>query len=290
MDIISALLLVTSAILASFRNVLMKSFSPFSFKNREFYGIQALIFAVGSVILFGVNAFSFDGISWFTVYMALIYGVMLLCAQWCYTIALSNGKTAVCVTIYSFGFLIPTLSGAMFWSEEITVCGALGIVTVIPVILISGFGKKSNGSKGSTKSYLIPLILAMLCSGGLGVVQKIQQKSEYVSQTNTFVLIAFIFCFAVSLSFFLVMKKGQNQISRKNMYSCAAIGLFFSTCNLLNTFLAGALDSAIFFPVLNISGILLSSALGILIYKEKLTKKDVAVLILAIISIVLVNF
>ena len=290
MDFISALLLLTSAILASFRNVLMKSFSPFSFKNREFYGIQSLIFAAGTVVLLVVNIFSFEGISWFTVYMALIYGAILLCAQWFYTIALSNGKTAVCVTIYSFGFLIPTLSGAIFWGETITVCGAFGIAAVIPVILISGMGKKSNGNKGTAKSYLIPLLIAMVCSGALGIVQKIQQKSVYVGQTNTFVLIAFIFCFAVSLSFFLTMKKGPSQISKRNVFSCASIGLFFSTCNLLNTFLAGKLDSAIFFPALNISGILLSSALGIIIYKEKLTKKDVAVLVLAISSIVLVNF
>ncbi|MBO5262147.1 MAG: EamA family transporter [Clostridia bacterium] len=290
MDIISALLLFLSAALASFRNVLMKSFSGFSFKNREFFGIQALIFAAGTIVLVIVNAFGFSGISLFTVLIALAYGTILLCAQWFYTIALSNGKTAVCVTIYSFGFLIPTLSGAIFWDEKITVFGAFGILIVIPVILISGISKKSNGAKGSTKSYLIPLLLAMLCSGGLGVVQKVQQKSAYANQTNSFILIAFVFCFAVSLLFFLFMKKGENQIQRKNIFSCSAIGAFFATCNLLNTYLAGKLDSAIFFPVLNIGGILLSSVLGIIIYKEKLTKKDIAVLLLAITSIVLVNF
>ena len=290
MDIVSALLLFLSATLASCRNVLMKSFSIFSFKKREFFGIQALIFATGSIVLLVVNAFSFNGISLFTVLLALAYGAMLLCAQWFYTIALSNGKTAVCVTIYSFGFLIPTLSGAIFWSEKITVFGALGILMVIPVILISGISKKTNGEKKSIKAYLLPLLVAMLCSGGLGVVQKVQQKSAYVNQTNTFILCAFVFCFVVSFAFFLIMKKGDAKIQRKNLISCASIGVFFSTCNLLNTYLAGKLDSAIFFPVLNIGGILLSSILGMLIYKEKLTKKDMIVLLLAIISIVLVNF
>ncbi len=290
MDFISALLLFLSATLASFRNVLMKSFSSFSFKNREFFGIQTLIFAMGSLVLLIVNAFAFNGISLFTVLIALLYGLMLLCAQWFYTIALSNGKTAVCVTIYSFGFLIPTLSGAVFWDEKLTVFGILGILMVIPVILISGIGKKSSDNRGGSKSYLLPLILAMLCSGGLGVVQKVQQKSEYANQTNPFVLIAFIFCFAVSLLFFLALKKGESRIQRKNALSCALIGAFFATCNLLNTYLAGKLDSAIFFPVINIGGILLSSVLGIIIYKEKLTKRDIVVLILAFTSIVLVNF
>lgn len=290
MDFVLALLLLLSASLASTRNVLMKSFSPFSFKNREFFGIQAIIFAMGSMALLIVNAFEFNGISLFTVLIALIYGVVLLCAQWFYTIALSNGKTAVCVTVYSFGFLIPTLSGAIFWNEKLTVFGILGILIVIPVILISGINKKTENTGNGSKSYLIPLLLAMACSGGLGVVQKVQQKSEYANQTNSFILIAFVFCFLVSSLFFLAMKKGETAISRRNVISCTVIGAFFSICNLLNTYLAGKLDSAIFFPVLNIGGILLSSALGIIIYKERLIKKDIVVLLLAIASIILVNF
>ena len=290
MNFLSAILLITSATLASFRNILLKSFSPFSFKNREFFGLQAGVFGIGSIVLAIVCAFNYNGFSLFTVIAALAYGTMLLCAQWCYTIALSNGKTAICVTIYSFGFLIPTLSGAIFWDEKITILGALGILMVIPVILISGLGKKQNGTGTSSKSYFIPLILALICSGGLGIVQKIQQGSEYQPQTSSFILIAFLFCFAVSLLFFAFLKKGENKINGKNIGACAFVGLAFATCNLLNTYLAGALDSAVFFPVLNICGILLSMLLGLLIYKEKLTKRDIIVLILAFTSIILVNF
>ena len=55
MDIISALLILLSASLASGRNVLMKSFSAFSFKHREFFGIQAAIFGVGGIALFATD-------------------------------------------------------------------------------------------------------------------------------------------------------------------------------------------------------------------------------------------
>ena len=177
----------------------------------------------------------------------------------------------------------------MFWDEEITIFGALGILIIIPVILISGLGKKQSGNGSQSKSYFIPLILALLSSGGLGVVQKIQQGSEYKNQTNAFILMAFIFCFIISLLLFVFLKKGENKIQRKNLIGCLVVGLTFSTCNLLNTYLAGALDSAVFFPVLNICGILLSMLLGLIIYKEKLTKKDIVVLILAFSAIILVN-
>lgn len=290
MDIVSALLLLLSVSFASSRNVLTKGFAAFSFKNREFFGIQASIFGVGSIALLVVNAFGYKGISLFTFLLALLYGAVLLCAQWFYTIALSKGKTAICATIYAFGFLIPTLSGTIFWQEKISVFGYLGILMVIPVLVISGFNKKSVDNKGGSKSYLLPLIIAMLCSGGLGVIQKIQQKSVYSNQTNSFILIAFIFCFITSLLFFLFKKKGDTRIQKRNLISCSVIGIFFATCNLLNTYLAGRLDSAIFFPAINIGSILFSLILGLIIYKEKPTKKDLIVLMLSVSAIILVNF
>lgn len=290
MDILSAFLLLLSACFASVRNVLTKGFSSFSFKSREFFGIQATIFGVGSLALLIVNIVSFDGFSLYTLFLALIYGIMLLCAQWCYTIALTKGKTAICATLYSFGFLIPTLSGAIFWHEAITVFGYLGILIVIPVLIISGMGKKSDDKKSSSKAYLPPVIIALISSGGLGVVQKIQQKSAYASQTKMFILLAFTFCFITSLMFFLFLKKGENKIQSRNLISCSVIGVFFATCNILNTYLAGRLNSAIFFPLINIGSILLSLLLGFIIYRERLTKKDVCVLLLSALAIILVNF
>ena len=290
MDIISALLLILSATLASVRNVLTRGFASFSYKKREFFGIQALIFGIGSMMLLIVNIFSFNGLSAYTLLLALIYGVLLVCAQWFYTIALANGKIALCATIYSFGFLIPTLSGTIFWNESITALGALGILMAVPVLLISGISKKNETDNKSSISYFPPLILALICSGGLGIVQKIHQGSAYSNQLNSFILVAFFFCFVISSLFFLFLTKGPNSIQKKNFVACSVIGVFFASCNLLNTYLAGELNSSVFFPAINSSSILFSLILSLIIYKEKPTKKDIIVLVLSITSIVLVNF
>jgi glucose uptake protein GlcU len=59
---------------------------------------------------------------------------------------------------------------------------------------------------------------------------------------------------------------------------------------LLNTTLAGLLDSAIFFPTLNIGVILLSMICGVIFFKERILKKEITVLILGGVSILLLNF
>ena len=290
MDIISALLLFTSASFAAVKNGFIKTFHGFSIKNREFFGIQSAIFGAGCIVLFFVNIFDFKGIAPLTVWLALAYGLLLVCAQWFYTIALTKGKTAICATVYSFGFVIPTLSGTLFWDESISIFGYLGILTVIPVLLISGFGAKKEVNSNNSKGFILPLVLALLCSGGLGIVQKIQQKSEYANQKSTLILIAFAFAFLLSLLFFLILKPGEKRLCVRNLGFGACTGVVFSACNLINTYLAGKLDSVIFFPAINVGSILTSLVLGLAIYKERLTKKDLFVLCLGILSIILVNF
>ena len=288
MNLVSALLLALSTLLASLRNIMNKSFSGFSIKNREFFGLQATIFGCGSIALLLVNLFDFQGISLYTFFLALLYGGVLLSAQWFYTIALTKGKIAICATLYSFGFVFPTLAGFIVWDEEVTVFGILGILAVIPVLIISGTRKKEE-KKTNSLGFLIPLIIALVCSGGLGILQKIQQTSEYKNQRSTFILIAFLFAFITSLLFFLFKKKGDRPIDKRSLGFCTLVGVFFSVCNLLNTYLAGKLDSSVFFPILNISSILMSVLLGFIIYKERLTKKDIFVLCLGTIAIILVN-
>ena len=289
MDFLSGTLLFLSAALASVKNVLIKTFSGYTINHREFFGLQSSIFGSGCVVLLIVNLFDFNGISGLTVLCAFLYGIFLVCAQWLYTIALTNGKTALCATVYSFGFVIPTLSGTIFWGETISVCGILGILTVVPALVISSINPSKGKSSKKSNSFIIPLILAMLCSGSLGIVQKVHQSSVYANQRNTLILIAFAFAAVVSIMLFLTLKKGEKQLDIKRVGTAAIVGAIFSCCNMLNTLLSGWLDSAIFFPAINIGSILFSLILGLIIYKERLTKKDALVLFLGTLAIVLVN-
>ena len=66
----------------------------------------------------------------------------------------------------------------------------------------------------------------------------------------------------------------------------AITGLCFGGANLLNTILAGRMKSAVFFPLQNISTILLSTLLGTLIFKEKITAKTAVIILLGALTVV----
>ncbi len=284
----SIVLLILSVVLGTVRNLLSKNISEMSFGSKSFFSSQASIFLAGSIALILLSGNFFGNVSVLTFCYALIYGMLLLLAQWCYTSALKNGKISVCSTVYSLGFIFPTISGCLLWNEQISVFDIIGILTVIPAIIISGM-KKSENKQSAGNNYIIPIIIAMMSSGGLGIMQKVQQNSSYPEQRTAFVVLAFLFAGIVSFLCSLFVKSDSEKILNKKILPAAGVGIAFGCCNLLNTTLAGLLDSAVLFPVLNIGTILFSLITGIIFFKERLKNKDIVVLILGIISIILIS-
>jgi len=289
LDYTSALLILLSVVLSSSRNLLSKGVSRFRFGTKNFFLVQFSLFSGGSIVVFLTQRVSLSSVAPIMVVYALIYGILLILAQWCYTVALSCGNVAICSTIYSLGFIFPTLSGVLFWDEKTSFLNILGILCVIPAVIISGMKKTTTQNKNSDNNYIIPLIVSMLSAGGLGIMQKIQQSSQYAEQKPEFVLIGFIFASVVSFIFFIFAKSAQDKNRVKKIFMSASAGVCFGGCNLLNTTLAGRLDSAVFFPVYNISVILISIVLSFVIFKERLSKREFVVLSLGILSIFLLN-
>ncbi len=294
---ISLLLLPLSILFSVGRNIFSKYVSAYGFGEKRFFLYQATLFSVGCVIslIFG-GAGLFD-IQPITLLYATIYGVLLIMAQWCYTAALKHGKTGICSTVYSLGFIFPTMSGAIFWSEKLSIINIIGIITVIPAIILSG-QKNDKKSEAKMGSYIIPLLIAMLASGGLGIVQKLQQKSAYPEQQGSFIFVSFLLASAISFICSIFGKKGaevahtdtaDKSCKLRSFLFAVAIGICFAICNILNTALAGMLPSGILFPTLNIGTIFLSMIAGVIFFKDKLTKKDFVILLLGCIAIILIG-
>jgi len=283
---VNGILLALSIVLSAGRNLLSKRISSEPFGTAGFFQLQARTFGTGAAVLLLPALTDGEIPSLLTVLYALLYGLLLVGAQWCYTVALGGGNTAVCATVYSLGFILPTLSGMVFWKESVTLWKILGIVAVFPALILSG--KKQNRNATEGHGYTLPLIISMLCSGGLGILQKVQQSSPYPQQRTAFVCIAF--AAAAILSLFCGIGK-QSHEKKTPTFGIASVGVgaCFALCNLLNTFLAGRMDSAVFFPCLNVGAILLSTVLSFLVFREALSARHVAVLALGTFSILLIN-
>lgn len=289
-DFLSLIMLCLSIILSSGRNLLSKSVSAFSFGTASFYRLQTVIFACGAVVIALLGLKELQWASTQTLIYSVIYGCLLLSAQWCYTASLKNGNTSICATVYSLGFILPTLSGAVIFDEVLGTFEYFGIILAIAAVICSGMRGKGENNTAASKGYTLPLVIAMLSSGGLGIMQKLQQSSPFPEQRTVFVLTAF--CLAAAVSFICsvsVKKQAEEKIPHSAIIRAGGTGACFGCCNVLNTILAGRLASVIFFPVQNIGTILLSLISGIIIFREKPGIKEICVLLLGISAVLLLS-
>lgn len=289
------LYLATSVVLSAGRSIFSKKMACMAPRPGLFFRNQALLFLSAGLLLLAGNPDAFAAVSPVTVGYSVIYGLLLIASQWMYTFAMKLGLTSVCSLIYSFGFIFPTISGVLFWNETFTGSDLLGVILVLAVILLTFRGDAEGVESGKKTQFLLAILTAMTASGGLGILQKVQQSTEEAAtETSAFLILAFALAFTASGSVYLFRRSraaetGDRKTVIVGMLWPVFAGLCFGGANLLNTVLAGRMKSAVFFPLLNILTILLCTVCGILLFREKLTVKTVIGLILGMVAVVVLS-
>ena len=285
MNLIIVCALSASIVISVMRNLLSKSVSGFSFGTAEFFGVQSALFAGGFFCLLIPALTSRAGLSGTTLIYSLIYAALLIAAQWNYTLALKTGNISLCATVYSLGFVIPVIAGTLLFHEYLNLKKVVGIAAAVLAVIVSG----AEGTLSADgKTHILPLLLSTAASGGLGIIQKLWQHSQSGSQLSAFLALAFLLACCASFICRIAVSDSQKcSLPPRSKVFALATGICFGCCNLLNTFLAGRLSCAFFFPVQNVSVIILSSMTGFVIFREKFGKRELSVLLLGICAVFL---
>lgn len=256
----------------------------------QFYNCIVSLISAITLLLLSENL----GVSLFTVGLALLFGIITLLQQITNMKALESGPFSYTTVIISLSTLIPTLSGYFFWYEKIAVVQIIGIVLLLVCFVLSVNNKSDN--KSANIRWLLFSVSAFVCTGIIGIMQKIHQSSIHKDELDSFLIIAFIFSFVCSgiYSLLYFKKSKENNSKKKSVLNIRPVilmiisGVFVALNNKLNLYLSGVLDSAVFFPVVNGGGLLLTSVAAVVIFKEKLTIKQWAGLFIGIVAVLLI--
>lgn len=297
----NCILLLVSLAMGVGKNIISKaggaafSRTDMLLKNNIAASAAALAFAVAAAVT-GAGNIDFKLMLNFPLFaISLLLGIFIMLSQMFYIYALKNEKVSVCSLIYSCGFIIPTISGAALYHESVSVPDVIGIISVLfSVYLTAGI----KGIKLSRSLY--PAVSAMISSGMVGVLQKIYAHKFY-DKTNEGLFIAFSAMLIISLlllTLLYVREKSFAKRKHKPAYEKAntktvCLMTLFAVCvagtNKLNLILSGSLPSVIFFPVINGGCIAATAITGMLVFKEKLSGKQICGIILNICSIILIS-
>ncbi len=236
--------------------------------SNHVYRFNILTYVV-CIVLFGIAALS-GGISLFTVGMGLLFGVVTAFSNYYKMLSLSSGPMHITLLITTSSMIIPTMSG-FFFGEGFSL-PKLCVVALLIFFIYLSFEKKDDFK--INKRWLLFCSLAFIFQGSIGVLQKIHQSSAHKSETGSFLFIAFI-CSLVYSHFRAKKSFKELNFTKKHLWFALICGICTFGMNFLNLRLSGVLPSQLFFPVVNGSAIILSSLMSILLFKEKLTKKQI---------------
>lgn len=283
--------LVLSVLFSSLIFVIFKLFSRF--KVNTLYAIitnyvvacaVGLLFYKGEVVLAEVHQkLWFWGTLVLGSLFILVFNLMAATAQ---RVGVSVASVATKMSL-----VIPVLFGVLVYNEALGPLKILGIVLALAAVY---FASAKGKSISVEKSSLILPVLVFLGSGIIDTSIKYIQE-VYIKEEDYPIFSAIVFGSAALVGLLFILFKSMKSSVRINFRDAlggVALGVpnYFSIYFLLKALENDTLNSSSVFTINNVAIVMLSTLLGILLFKEKISLKNWGGIALAVVSIILVAF
>lgn len=278
-------------------SVLCSSLIFVIFKLFDVYKIQTLYAIITNYVvacLVGILLYEGDvdfneivNKSWFLgtlalgVFFILVFNLMARASQ--------VAGVAVASVATKMSLVMPVLFGVIFYKETLSVFQIIGILLALAAVYFASMKEKSIAL--SKKTLLLPL-LVFLGSGIIDICMKYFQENHLDSK-EVAIFSSMVFGFAALTGFVFIGTKAIKKplkVNFRNIVGGIVLGVpnYFSIFFLIRALQNERFDSAAIFTLNNVAIVMLSTLLGILIFREKLSLKNWGGIALAIVSIMLV--
>ena len=210
-----------------------------------------------------------------------------------YVMGLTAQKIGISVVAVAgkMSVVIPVLFGLFVYNESLGFIKVIGIALALIAVYFTSH--KENKLTVNKAVLFLPFIL-FFGSGILDTTLKYVQKM-YVSDNENSVYLSVIFLVAgiLGTTFLLyLLYKKQSKLNIKNLFGGLFLGIvnYFAMYFLLKALQTNGLESSTVFTINNVSIVLFSTLLGLMFFKEKLSKMNIFGILLAVVSIFMITF
>lgn len=183
-------------------------------------------------------------------------------------------------TFMKLGVLVPVLASMIFFKEMPTALQMLGLCLAVSSIVLL---KKRQSSQNLMMG---PLLLMMICGGMTDFTSKIFETLFETGYKDMFLLMTFLSALFFCLGLVVVRKE---LISRNELVYGLLVGIpnYFSARFLLLAL--GSVDAVVAYPTYSVATILVVTMLGKILFHEHLSKRQLTVMALILVSLILLN-
>ncbi|PQJ78793.1 DMT family transporter [Polaribacter porphyrae] len=210
-----------------------------------------------------------------------------------FVMAMTSQKNGVSVASVAgkMSVVIPVLFGVILYQESVTFLKVIGIIIALIAVYLAS--SKEEKSTHKNVSLLFPILL-FFGSGAIDTTLKFVEVN-YVPKEDVSIFSGILFGIAAFFAFIILSVqylKKRKPFGVKNIIAGIILGVpnYFSIIFLIKALQTKGFESSTLFTINNVGIVILSTLIGIVLFKEQFSTKNKMGVVLAILGIVIVTF
>jgi drug/metabolite transporter (DMT)-like permease len=227
------------------------------------------------------------------LFHAIILGLLFVSLFYLISVTTVVFGVSVASVANKMSIVIPVTLAVYLYHESLSNVQIIGIVLAMVAVVMVSYKKSDQSVKITTSwHFLLPLILFLGCGSIDALISYLQKTFTGPQMSNEFILSS-AFMFAAiggTLSFSTMLLLKKMTWHTKSIITGLFLGVpnFFSMFLVMKSLDSQVLNASTFFPVNNMSIVVLGTLISIVAFKEKLSKLNAFGIILSVLAIVLI--
>lgn len=227
--------------------------------------------------------------SWF--YGALLLGLLFVGVFFVMGLTAQRNGVSVASVAGKMSVVIPIFFGVLLYNESLPVVKFIGILIAILAVYLSSIKEKKDKNTSAKSSLLLPILL-FLGSGAIDTTLKYFEKN-FVAENEVALFSGSLFGFAACFGLLIWAYKQilkREPFGYKNIIAGIVLGIpnYYSVVFLIKALQIKGIESSTVFTINNVGIVIISTLIGLLLFKETFSLKNKIGVALAIVGILLV--
>jgi len=269
--------------------IVFKMFKKYKVDNLQGLIVNYLTAAICSYFFLEQDFLLDDILQSDWIYHAIIIGSLFIIVFNFYAFGIQKVGIAVTTVANKMSLIIPVCAALILYpNEEFTSLKGIAFILALVGIYLSS---TKSGKLSFDKKYLWLIILVFVGQGiSDAIFNDFAQSFKEVLEKESYLFFMTLFIIA-SISGILILSgksfKGRNPLKLKSVFWGVIFGIpnFFSLVFFLKALNDPKLSSSIVFPLVSMGVIVSSSIIGMILFKEKLSKNNWIGILLSICAI-----
>lgn len=261
-------------------------------RNMDTYNVIVINYIVATILGFLISGFptreTFTN-KW--LIFAVIIGILFIVVFLLMAYSTKISGIAITTVAVKMSVIIPIMFSILYFSEDVSFLKITGIIFALIAVYMTVY-KKPDKSITRRIAFIMPLLL-FIGSGTIDTLIKYTQET-YLEEDTTIIFSSVLFMMAAvgGILYSPLRKKPISSYYKTDvLLSGLILGLinFGSLYGIVMALESKVFDSSIIFGINNIGIVVLSVVLALIIFKEELTIRNKAGIVLSVITIVLLS-